>query len=124
MFDGDPASPEAIESILAAMQIGMGDGQKEEQGKIYAQKIPEKEGLTPMNVRARVKALIKKYRTSDPFEMMQGMNAILVYYPLDDGVRGFYQYYKRNNIIYIDERLSQHDRAFVLSHEMGHMFFA
>lgn len=75
-----------------------------------------------MNVRARVKALIKKYRTSDPFEMMQGMNAILVYYPLDDGVRGFYQYYKRNNIIYIDERLSQHDRAFVLSHEMGHMF--
>ena len=75
-----------------------------------------------MNVRARVKALIKKYRTRDPFEMIQGMNAILVYYPLDDGVRGFYQYYKRNNIIYIDERLSQHDRAFVLSHEMGHMF--
>lgn len=75
-----------------------------------------------MNVRARVKALINKYRTRDPFEMIQGMNAILVYYPLNDGVRGFYQYYKRNNIIYIDERLSQHDRAFVLSHEMGHMF--
>lgn len=75
-----------------------------------------------MNVRARAKALINKYRTRDPFEMIQGMNAILVYYPLNDGVRGFYQYYKRNNIIYIDERLSQHDRAFVLSHEMGHMF--
>lgn len=74
-----------------------------------------------MNVRARVKALIKKYRTRDPFEMMQGMNAILVYYPLDDGVRGFYQYYKRNNIIYIDERLSRHEQAFVLAHEIGHM---
>ena len=74
-----------------------------------------------MNVRARVESLVKKYRTRDPFEMIQGMNAILVYYPLDDGVRGFYQYFKRNNIIYIDERLSWHDRAFVLAHEIGHM---
>ena len=74
-----------------------------------------------MNVRARVQALIKKYRTRDPFEMIQEMNAILVYYPLDDGVRGFYQYFKRNNIIYIGEHLSRHNQAFVLAHEIGHM---
>ena len=74
-----------------------------------------------MNIKARVQALVRKYRTADPFEMVQGMNAIVVYYPLD-GVRGFYQYFKRNHIIYIDERLSRHDQAFVLSHEMGHMF--
>lgn len=74
-----------------------------------------------MNVRARVEYLVRKYRTRDPFEMIQGMNAILVYYPLDDGVRGFYQYFKRNNIIYIDERLSRHEQAFVLAHEIGHM---
>ena len=74
-----------------------------------------------MNVRARVERLVKKHRTRDPFKMIQGMNAILVYYPLDDGVRGFYQYFKRNNIIYIDERLSRHDQAFVLAHEIGHM---
>lgn len=74
-----------------------------------------------MNVRARVESLVRKYRTRDPFKMIQGMNAILVYYPLNDGVQGFYQYFKRNNIIYIDERLSWHDRAFVLAHEIGHM---
>lgn len=74
-----------------------------------------------MNVRARVEYLVRKYRTRDPFEMIQGMNAILVYYPLDDEVRGFYQYFKRNNIIYIDERLSRHDQTFVLAHEIGHM---
>lgn len=74
-----------------------------------------------MNVRARVEYLVRKYRTRDPFEMIQGMNAILVYYPLDDEVRGFYQYFKRNNIIYIDERLSRHEQAFVLAHEIGHM---
>ena len=48
------------------------------------------------------------------------MNVILVTYPLE-GVRGFYQYFQRNNIIYLDERLSGHDRKFVLAHEMGHM---
>jgi Predicted Zn peptidase len=48
------------------------------------------------------------------------MNVILVYYPLD-GVRGFYQYFQRNNIIYIDERLSEHERKFVCAHELGHM---
>ncbi len=35
MFDGDPASPEAIESILNAMEIGMEMAKKREQGKIY-----------------------------------------------------------------------------------------
>lgn len=74
-----------------------------------------------MNIRARVQALVKKYRTTDPFEMIAEMNVIVVYYPLER-VRGFYQYFKRNHIIYIDERLSRHDQAFVLSHEMGHMF--
>lgn len=74
-----------------------------------------------MNVRARVESLIGKYRTRDPFEMIQEMNATLVYYPLEDGVRGFYQYFKRNHIIYIDERLSRHDQTFVLAHEIGHM---
>ena len=74
-----------------------------------------------MNVRSRVLALIKKYHTRDPFRMIQGMNAILVYYPLN-GVRGFYQYFKRNNIIYIDDRLSDHEKSFVLAHEIGHMF--
>lgn len=52
--------------------------------------------------------------------MVKGMNAILVYYPLV-GVRGFYQYFKRNNIIYVDESLSDFDKKFVFAHELGHM---
>ena len=49
------------------------------------------------------------------------MNVILVHYPLE-GVRGFYQYFQRNNIIYLDERLSETEQRFVLAHELGHMF--
>lgn len=73
-----------------------------------------------MDIKARVDKLVRKHKTRDPFEMIKGMNVILVFYPLD-GVRGFYQYFQRNNIIYIDETLSEHDKAFVLAHEIGHM---
>lgn len=73
-----------------------------------------------MNIKARVNKLVRKHKTRNPFEMIKGMNVILVFYPLE-GVRGFYQYFQRNNIIYIDETLSDHDKTFVLAHEIGHM---
>ena len=43
-----------------------------------------------------------------------------MFYPLD-GVNGFYQYFQRNNIIYIDERLSDIEMLLVCAHELGHM---
>lgn len=73
-----------------------------------------------MEIKAKVRKLVRKYKTRNPFEMIRGMNVILVLYPLK-GVRGFYQYFQRNNIIYIDEALSDTDKAFVLAHEIGHM---
>ena len=74
-----------------------------------------------MRIKRRVEQIVQKYRTRDPFEMIKGMNVILVYYPLE-GVHGFYQYFQRNNIIYLDERLSENEQRFVLAHELGHMF--
>ena len=74
-----------------------------------------------MRIKRRVEQIARKYRTRDPFEMIKGMNVILVYYPLE-GVHGFYQYFQRNNIIYLDERLSKNEQRFVLAHELGHMF--
>ena len=38
MFDGDPASPEAIESILSAMQIGMELAKKKNKEKYTPKK--------------------------------------------------------------------------------------
>ena len=74
-----------------------------------------------VDIKRKVNQLVRLFDTRDPFEMIKGMNVILVFYPLD-GVRGFYQYFKRNNIIYIDESLSRHDQQFVCAHELGHMF--
>ena len=73
-----------------------------------------------MDIKARVNRLVRFYKTRDPFEMIKGMNIILVNYPLE-GVRGFYQYFQRNNIIYLDEKLSDSERRFVLAHDLGHM---
>lgn len=43
MFDGDPASPEAIESILSAMEIGMAIAKKRNKEKYTPKKYRKKE---------------------------------------------------------------------------------
>ncbi len=72
------------------------------------------------DIKLRVDRLVRQHKTRNPFEMVMGMNVILVHYPLV-GVRGFYQYFRRNNIIYIDEMLPDTEKSFVLAHELGHM---
>ena len=74
-----------------------------------------------MDIKKKADSLVQKYRTRNPFEIIQGLNVILVFAPLSD-TRAFYQYFQRNNIIYINEYLSHHDQAFECAHEMGHMF--
>ena len=74
-----------------------------------------------MNIHNLVQSLIKKYGTNDPFDIVKQKNVILVYAPLND-VRGFYQFFQRNNIIYIDENLPESEKTFVCAHELGHMF--
>lgn len=73
-----------------------------------------------MDIKKRADKLARFFKSRNPFEIIRGLNVILVYYPLD-GVRGFYQYFQRNNIFYIDERLPEHEKKFVLAHELGHM---
>lgn len=73
-----------------------------------------------MDLKMKVDTLVKKYKTRDPFEIIRGLNVILVFAPLVE-TRGFYQYFQRNNIIYINENLPHHEQMFVCAHELGHM---
>lgn len=73
-----------------------------------------------MNIKKKANSLAKKYGSRNPFEIIDHLNVIVVFHPLE-GVRGFYQYFQRNNIIYIDERLSYKEKMFVCAHELGHM---
>ena len=74
-----------------------------------------------MNIKRLVDSLVRKYKTRNPFEIISHLNVIVVFYPFH-GVKGFYQYFQRNNIIYIDEALSENEKKFVCAHELGHMF--
>lgn len=73
-----------------------------------------------MDIKKKADELACRFRTRNPFEIVRGLNVILVFVPLTD-TRAFYQYFQRNNIIYIDENLSYHEQAFECAHEMGHM---
>lgn len=74
-----------------------------------------------MDLKKKADSLARKYKTRNPFEIIQGLNVILLPAPLV-GTKGFYQYFQRNNIICIDEQLSDHDKMLVCAHELGHMF--
>lgn len=74
-----------------------------------------------MNIKQKANLLAKRYNSRNPFEIIKNLNVILVYYPLKD-VRGFYQFFQRNNIIYIDENLTESEQIVVCAHELGHMF--
>ena len=67
-----------------------------------------------MDIKKKADELARKFQTRNPLEIIQGLNAILVFAPLID-TRAFYQYFQRNNIIYIDENLPDREK-------MGHMF--
>ena len=74
-----------------------------------------------MDIKKKADELARKFQTRNPLEIIQGLNAILVFAPLID-TRAFYQYFQRNNIIYIDENLPDREKIFECAHEMGHMF--
>lgn len=73
-----------------------------------------------MTIKQKANSLARKYNSRNPLEIIKNLNVILVYYPLKD-VRGFYQFFQRNNIIYIDGNLPENEQIVVCAHELGHM---
>lgn len=73
------------------------------------------------NIKILVDKTVKKYGTRDPFKIANELDVILLTVPLKD-VNGFYQYYKRNYIIYLNDKLDDNRRRIILAHELGHLF--
>ena len=79
------------------MQIGM-ELAKEEQKKIHTEKKYKRTDVYG-HKKERIRSLTDS-SSRNPFEIVRGLNVILVDAPLS-GVRGFYQYFQRNHIIYL-----------------------
>ena len=68
----------------------------------------------------KIRKIVKKYGTNDPFKLADCLGAITITGPTLDDTRGCYYYYKRNGIICIDEDLNDEESRMVCAHELGH----
>lgn len=75
-----------------------------------------------MDIKKKAEDLVRKHQTRNPFEIIRGLNVILVFTTLV-GVRGFYQYFQRNNIIYIAEDLPEHESFLYAPMNLATCFF-
>ena len=73
-----------------------------------------------MNARECAIKLMRRCNSNNPFTIVRALDIILIYCHLVD-LNGFYQYHKRNHIIYLSEDLDEVTARFVLAHELGHM---
>lgn len=61
----------------------------------------------------------KKFGTSDPFKIADALHIELIMG--DIGSReGCYMYLKRHKCIFLNENLDEHEKLFVMAHELGH----
>ena len=73
-----------------------------------------------MDVQQKVAALIRRYKTDDPFRLAACQNIIIMYSDLG-GKYGNYLKYKRSKFIIIDDtRTPEVMLPFVCAHELGH----
>ena len=72
-----------------------------------------------MNVKDTVSSLIKKYGTSDPFELADYLNISVLYENLGT-INGYYNKPLRMKQIHINRNLDPHLKKYACAHELGH----
>lgn len=74
-----------------------------------------------MKERSIALAVLKRFKTTNPFEICMAMRISVVFTQLN-GNRGFFQRAYGSDVLYIEERLSDYEQRFVCAHELGHAF--
>lgn len=72
-----------------------------------------------MRIKEIVEKLVKKYKTTDLYELADYLNIIIIEHELDPSIKGFYHYFQRNKIIHINKNLNI-NKKITLAHEIGH----
>ena len=72
-----------------------------------------------LNIPLRVRNLMKKYRTKNPYTLCKILKIHIRYMDLGN-IKGIYKKVVTNKFIIINENLSEIMKLIVLSHELGH----
>lgn len=67
----------------------------------------------------KANALVKRYKTRNPFELAEYLNIIIKYGEFSK-LKGFYNYTYRNRFIVINSRLDEAEQLITCGHELGH----
>lgn len=73
-----------------------------------------------MDIKKLVDNVVKKYNTNNPLDICKQMGIIIIETDLGKMTRGFYQYLKRNHLIYLHNELNDVEKKAVIAHELGH----
>ncbi len=72
------------------------------------------------NIPLRVKNLVKKYGTRDPFLLASCLNLNVKFLEYSDNTKGYYIKVGKNKFIIINSNLTEEEKRVVLAHEIGH----
>lgn len=73
-------------------------------------------------IKKKVKQLVKKYGTNDPFKLAKYLGIIVVFEPLGS-IQGYYSKSHRTKVIHINENLPYEKQLATCSHELAHAIF-
>lgn len=73
-----------------------------------------------LNIKVRVKNLVNKYRTGNPFQLASDLGITIVRLPLPDDIRGFLVHVLRRKYIVLSEDLCYAGQKVTVCHELGH----
>lgn len=74
-------------------------------------------------IEKKVNHLVKKYKTSNPFELCDYLKIRIFYENLGENINGFFQSAPKNKIIHINSKLDYNAKCLTCSHELGHALF-
>lgn len=73
-----------------------------------------------MNIPLRVKNLIKKYDTADPYRIAKELKIEVKFCDTPNGINGMWRRLLQKKYIVINENLNEWQRKAVLAHELAH----
>ena len=74
------------------------------------------------NMKLRVKNLVEKYNTSNPYILCEKLNIEIRYFYYE-GIKGFFRRILKRKYIVINEKLDEYSKLVVLCHELGHAIY-